>query len=406
MNRFIEIKQTAPASDFDAITSTRDEEAQQMVFNALNTEKTFKIKVEGNKKQIKRLLEHTHNDNIIFYYEKDYKENEYYYYRRSNYSLNDNLIIENNYMSTLSTIAHTFYPFNIIDYDTKYFNCLVCEKCELLYTSCVCNNAYLDTQSEFLYYKHDLNLIKSYKTHISNGRITELIIKQLTNFFKSDYIDNELNIFKVVSIRQCNNGEHHMYKSYRTIERPTYINRQYATDKSNIELIKIILELKKIIKSLHIKQIKKMIETLNNLLFDREYYNSMIYFLLNTLYNDLLTDYKEEEESDTEEESDDESTDESDDDEPPEPARHVDERHNERLLNARFNNDLFDHILTQKKINKFYYRGLLIMEDMGDFYRIIYKNSKRVSDKERFNIINKVFDILHENNLKIYFDRK
>jgi hypothetical protein len=106
------------------------------------------------------------------------------------------------------------------------------------------------------------------------------------------------------------------------------------------------------------------------------------------------------------ESDDDESDDDDDDDEPPEPTRHMDERHCERLFNARRNNDLFDHILRQKKMNKFFYRGLLIMEYMGDFYRIIYKEYKRIDINERNNIINKIVDILQREKLNMYFSRQ
>jgi len=99
-----------------------------------------------------------------------------------------------------------------------------------------------------------------------------------------------------------------------------------------------------------------------------------------------------------------ESDDESDDEE--EPIKQV-KPLTEGQIRIRNDLNLFRHIDNLKLYNnRFLYRGLLIMENMGSFYRIIYKSSHRVPDNERVEIINKIIDTLHENNLKMYFDRK
>ena len=102
-------------------------------------------------------------------------------------------------------------------------------------------------------------------------------------------------------------------------------------------------------------------------------------------------------------ESDNESDDESDDEEIIRPLKPLTEGQL-RIINDA---NLFRHIEGLKLFNsRFMYRGLLIMENTGPFYRIIYKSSRRVSDNERFELINKIIETLQENNLKMYFDRK
>jgi hypothetical protein len=409
---------TESVETFDSIEMIRDTLKADKVFRALNSKQLMYCMVNDNEKQLKRLLQYHHSDDINFYFDTlKYGGPKYAFYRPHISTINNSLILENSYISRFSTVKHTFYPFSLIDYNETFNNCLMCENCDILITSCVCNNNYIKNQSNPLFlrdFKERTDIIQQKKC-LSMFDIYE-IKKMLKGLLNHDFMYNQNSIIKVTTIRQCEDV-HILKTTYKLIERPTFIN-SVSNDKSTTEMIYIVTTLFKSVKSkLQVKDIIRILRAIKDDLEAKENSNNIYYYFINTFYHDLYSDLTDDEKRTVQGDDDefneyiehinqlelqeDEESDSEDEYVP------IDKPLTEGQIRIRNDLNLFRHIRGLKQYNaRFLYRGVLLMENTGPYYRIIYKSSRRVPDNERFNIINQIIEILRENNLNMYFDRK